>query len=136
MKKKIEISKPVAHDWKYYAMFIRAPFVIAVVVCFVVFSLYQNITDIIFGKNKVDVFTQDLPQIALYFYTIDPQFSQFLIKLDDVVQAYVHWENIMQTKPKQIEEVRDYIKNNKEYIKNLWYDEYDTLLDFIADGWK
>ncbi len=136
MKKKLEISKPVIHDRKYYSKFIQASFVFAITFCFIVFSLYQSLTDIIFGKNKIDVFTQDLPQIALYFYTIDPQFSNFLIELDDIVQAYVKGENIMQTKTKQIEETWDYIKNNKEYIKNLWYDEYDTLLDFIADGWK
>jgi hypothetical protein len=119
MKKKLEITKPTIYDRKYYSKFVQAPFVIALTLCFVIFSLYQSLTDIVFGKNKVDVFTQDLPQIALYFYTIDPQFSNFLIELDNIVQAYIKGENIMQTKTKQIEETRDYIKNNKEYIKNL-----------------
>ncbi len=136
MKRKLEITKPTIYDRKYYSKFVQAPFVIAITLCFVVFSLYQSITDIVFGKNKVDVFTQDLPQIALYFYTIDPQFSNFLIELDDIVQAYVKGENIMQTKSEQIEETWNYISTNKEYIKSLWYDKYDTLLDFIADGWK
>lgn len=136
MKKNTEIAKPIVHDRKYYTKFIQASFVIALTLCFIAFSLYQNVTDIVFGKNKVDVFTQDLPQIALYFHTIDPNFSNFLIELDDIVQAYVQGENIMQTKSKQIDETWDYIKNNKEYIKSLWYDKYDTLLDFIADGWK
>lgn len=136
MKKKLEITKPIVRDRKYYSSFIQASFVFAITICFIVFSLYQSITDIVFGKNKVDVFTQDLPQIALYFRVIDPQFSDFLIELNDIVQAYVQGENIMQTKTKQIEETWHYIKTNKEYIKSLWYDKYDTLLDFIADGWK
>jgi hypothetical protein len=80
--------KPVK-DWKYYRQLVHIPFVVLILSAFTFFALYHNLTSIIFSKNKVDVFKEDLQQIALYFWMIDRDFSQFLITLDDIVASYM-----------------------------------------------
>jgi hypothetical protein len=43
----------------------------------------------LWAEDKMDIFKEDLTQIALYFQPIDKDFSKFLVTLDDVVKAYI-----------------------------------------------
>jgi len=84
-------------------------------------------------KNKVDVFTQDLGQIAFYSWTFNKELSHFLIVLDKIVQSYTAGENIFITKEKEIDFCRDYIQKNKEYLKKVGFSNYDELINLFAD---
>jgi len=44
------------------------------------------VTSLLFTKDKMDVFKEDLTQIAFYFTPVDQEFSQFLVTLDEVIQ--------------------------------------------------
>lgn len=127
--------KPVK-NLKYYMDILSLPYVALVVLAFVIFAFYYNVTSIVFSKNKIDVFKEDLQQIALYFWTIDRDLSEFLITMDTIVEDYIAGENILTTKTEEIEKVWEYAYNNKSYLASLWFDNYSPVLEFMADTWK
>lgn len=102
-------------------------------VAFRCFSLYSNITDILFWWSALDVFTKDLQTLSVYFLPIDKEVSKELYTLDKIVQSYMNWDNIFKTKKSEIEEVWDYIINHKEYLSSLGFERYDVLMGFLAD---
>jgi len=102
-------------------------------VCFRGFSLYVNITNILFGWSALDIFTKDLQTLSIYFLPIDKEVSHELYTLDKIVQSYVKWENIFKTKKSEIEEVWYYIVNNQNYLSSLWFQRYKSLMKFLSD---
>ena len=97
------------------------------------FSLYSNITNILFWWSALDIFTKDLQTLSIYFLPIDKEVSHELYTLDTIVQSYQKWENIFKTKKSEIEEVRYYIINNQNYLSSLWFQRYESLMSFLSD---
>ena len=97
------------------------------------FSLYSNITNILFWGTALDIFTKDLQTLSVYFLPIDKEVSHELYTLDTIVQSYMKWENIFKTKKPEIEEVRYYIINNQNYLSSLWFQRYESLMSFLSD---
>jgi len=97
------------------------------------FSLYSNITNILFGWSALDIFTKDLQTLSIYFLPIDKEVSHELYTLDTIVQSYMKWENVFKTKKSEIEEVRYYVINNKNYLSSLWFQRYESLMKFLSD---
>ena len=97
------------------------------------FSLYSNITNILFWKDPLDIFTQDLQTLSLYFLPIDKEVSQEIYTLDWIVNSYMHGDNIFKTKKTEIEEVWNYVINHKDYLSSLWFVRYNSLMDFLID---
>lgn len=127
--------KPVK-NLRYYINILNLPYVVLVFLAFVVFAFYYNVTSIVFSKNKIDVFKEDLQQIALYFRTIDRDLSEFLITMNTIVEDYLAGENILLTRTQEIEQVWEYAYNNKSYLESLGFDNYSPVLEFMADTWK
>lgn len=122
--------------WQDYLRMIHIPFLVLVSCCLAVFSLYAQVSNIIFSSDKLDVIQEDLQDVAFYFWTIDQDLSKFFLTLDDIIQAYIHGENIFKSKEYEIEYSRNYIKNNKDYLTAVGFDHYEELLSFLADVWK
>ncbi|HCY21488.1 TPA: hypothetical protein DIC40_06670 [Patescibacteria group bacterium] len=80
---------------------------------------YHKISLFLFEKDKIDVFKEDLQQIAIYFLPIDKQVAHFLVTLDHIIQGYLAGENILITQEKEIEETREYMQKNKSYLKKM-----------------
>ena len=97
------------------------------------FSLYSNITNILFWWSTLDIFTKDLQTLSVYFLPIDKEVSHELYKLDWIVQSYMKGDNIFKTKKAEIEEVRYYIINNQNYLSSLWFQRYESLMWFLSD---
>ena len=97
------------------------------------FSLYSNITNILFWWSALDIFTKDLQTLSIYFLPIDKDVSHELYTLDTIVQSYMKWDNIFKTKKSEIEEVRYYIINNQNYLSSLWFQRYESLMWFLSD---
>lgn len=112
--------------------FVSRIYIAFLVMCFSIFSFYSNITNIVFSKDKIDVFKEDLNQIAFYFRNFDKEVSQFIINLDNVVQDYIKWNNVLISREENIDEMRLYIKTHKNYLRKLWFSNYDYLMDFIS----
>ena len=112
--------------------FVSRIYIAFLVICFSIFSFYSNITNIVFSKNKIDVFKEDLNQIAFYFWNFDKDVSKFILKLDEIVQDYVKWDNILITRESDIDDIWLYIKTHKNYLRKLWFSNYDYLMNFIS----
>lgn len=84
-------------------------------------------------KNKIDVFREDLGQIAFYSRTFDKNLSHFLLTLDDIIKSYDKGDNIFITKEKEIDFCREYIEQNKEYLKKVGFSNYDELINLFSD---
>ena len=108
-------------------------FVILIVFCFIFFTFFAKTGSILFAKNKIDVFEENLGQIAFDFRIFDKDLSKFLMTLDDIVQSYNKGDNIFVTKEKEINFCRDYIEQNKEYLKKVGFSNYDKLINFFSD---
>ncbi len=106
------------------------------VICFSIFSFYSNITNIVFSKDKIDVFKEDLNQIAFYFWNFDKEVSKFIRKLDEVVQDYVKWDNVLITREEDIDGIWLYIKTHRSYLRKLWFSNYDYLMNFVSKAWN
>ena len=126
------ITQTTKKTRKSYLKYMNGAFVILIVFCFIFFTFFAKISDILF-KNKIDVFREDLGQIAFYFRTIDKDISHFLITLDDIIQSYNKGDNIFVTKEKEINACREYIEENKEYLKKVGFSNYDKLINFFSD---
>lgn len=131
--KKFGISKENKKTRRYYLKYINGMFVILIVMCFIFFVFFAKISDMLFSKDKIDIFKEDLGQIAFYMRTIDKDLSNFLIELDDIVQSYNKGENIFNTKAKQIDTCLEYIEENKEYLKKMGFSNYDKLINLLSD---
>jgi len=77
------------------------------------------VTNIIFSKNKVDIFKEDLQQIAFYFWSFDENVSKMLLNIDNITQSYLSGENILITKNEEIVDTLKYIEKNEDYLKDL-----------------
>lgn len=133
------ITKKIEKNRRYYTKYSNIAFIILIVLSFSVFSFYSNVSNIIFSKDKVDIFKEDLQQIAFYFRRIDENISKMLLNIDKISQSYLKWENILQTQEIRIIETLEYIKKNQNYLKNLWFKKYEkliTLLSSIEKNWK
>ncbi len=94
---------------------------------------YHKISLFLFEKDKIDVFKEDLQQIAIYFLPIDKNVSHFLVTLDHIIQGYLKGENILITQEKQIEETREYMQKNKSYLQKMGFAWYEKIMEFMAD---
>ncbi|MCK9467291.1 MAG: DUF4012 domain-containing protein [Candidatus Absconditabacterales bacterium] len=126
------ISRKIEKNWKYYLKFSNIIFVILLVLSFAIFAFYSNITNIVFNKDKMDIFKEDLQQIAFYFWNIDENISKMLLNIDEVAKAYVDGENILLTKEDKILETLEYIKKNENYLKNLGFKKYGKLIELLG----
>ncbi len=108
-------------------------FVVIIILCFMCFVFFAKIHDLMFSKDKIDVFKEDLGQIAFYMRTIDKELSNFLIELDNIVQSYNKGENIFKVKAKEIDECLEYIEKNKEYLKKVGFANYEWVIELLSD---
>jgi len=86
--RKFGIDKQKKESNFYKFSFVTWIYITFLVVCFSIFSFYSNITNIVFSKDKIDVFREDLNQIAFYFWNFDKDVSNLILKLDDLLQDY------------------------------------------------
>jgi hypothetical protein len=89
------------------------------------------VTNIVFNKDKVDIFKEDLQQIAFYFRSIDENISKMLLNIDEISKDYINWENILITKEDKIKETLKYIKKNQNYLKDLGFKKYGKLIELL-----
>jgi len=92
-----------------------------------------KVSNMVLSNNKIDVFKESLWQMAFYTRTFDKELSKFLLTLEDIIQSYDKWENIFLQKKNEIDRCREYIENNREYLKKVGFANYDKLINFLSD---
>jgi SNF2 family DNA or RNA helicase len=108
-------------------------FIFCVGIIFSLSILYGRIHLFLSSDNKVDLFKENLQQIAVYFLPVDKQFSKFLVDLDVLIKSYIAGDNILVTQNTKIEELRAYTQKNKNYLKKIGFTQYEPVIDLVAD---
>lgn len=114
---------------------LRFFYITFLILSFVFFSLYARVTGWLFTPNKIDIF-HDLDQIAFYFRVVDPELSKQLLTLQQVIQAYLSGENVLQTKENEIDQLRTYAKDHKNYLTRIGFSNYERILQMLSDAWE
>jgi hypothetical protein len=86
--KKFGFKKPVKKNLKYYLKKVNIVFLVLIIFCFSFFAFYQKTTELIFSEDKIDVFQDNLEQIAFYFRNFDEDLAQLLLKIDKISKSY------------------------------------------------
>ncbi len=128
---KFWITENIKKDRKYYFKLSNIVFVVLIILSFAIFAFYSNITNIVFNKDKVDIFKEDLQQIAFYFWNFDEEVSKMLLNIDDITQSYIRWDNVLLNKETEILNTLNYIESNEDYLKDLWFQKYDKFLSLL-----
>jgi len=84
-----------------------------------------------FGFHKI--IKKNRKYYAFYFRNFDKELSNTILTLNDIVQDYTKGKNILKTKSQSIEDVRIYAKKNKEYLKKLWFSNYENFILFLSN---
>ncbi len=87
-------------------------------------------------ENKIDLFEQNISDIAFYFWTIDQNVAQMLLGIDELSKAYLSGENILKTKSDQLDDLIYYIQQNRSYLQHLGFKKYAYLVDMLSDFWS
>ncbi len=111
-------------------------FIFCVGIVFSLSILFDRTSTFLSSHNKIDLFKENLQQVAVYFLPIDKQFSKFLVDLDVLIQSYIKWDNVLVTQSKQIDELWAYTLKNKNYLKKLWFTQYEQVINLVVDLWK
>ena len=130
---KFWITKVQNKNWKYYLSFSNIVFVVLLVLCFAFFAFYSSITQLLFWKNKIDIFKEDLWKVATYFWGIDDGVSNMLLVSDDIIKSYLTGENILISKKQEIKDLLWYVDENKYHLSSLWFDNYDWFISLLSD---
>ena len=112
---------------------IHGVFIFCIAIIFSLSVLYGRINLILTSHNKIDIFKENLQQIAVYFLPVDKQFAKFLVDLDVLIKSYIAGDNILISQNTRIEELRAYTQKNKNYLKKLWFTQYQEIIDLVAD---
>lgn len=102
------------------------------ILSFCFFAIYSGVSKMVFSNDKVDLFTKDLSQISTYFMPVDRTLSQKILVLDEIIQSYMTWDNVFQTKVSQINDLRKYIIDNKSYLQKVWFERYEPLMELFT----
>ena len=130
---KFGITKIENKNWRYYLKFSNIVFVVLLILCFTFFAFYSDITQLLFWKDKIDVFKEDLWKVATYFWSIDEWVSNMLLTSDEIVKWYLSGENVLITKKQEIQDLLWYVDENKYYLSSLWFDNYDGFISLLSD---
>lgn len=132
MSKEFGLRKPNTGNTLHFNI-ISLAFIFCLGFVFSLSVLYGRINVFLSSENKIDLFKENLQQIAVYFLPIDKQFSKFLVDLDILIKGYVNGENVLVTQNNKIDELRMYTQKNKNYLKKIWFTQYEPVIDLVAD---
>lgn len=134
--KKIGIGKMQTWSSRPRALWLlRLVYVGILVLSFSFFALYARLTGWLFANNKIDIF-QDLDQLSFLFWVVDPELSKQLLTLDAIMKAYWAGANVLQTKEREIFQLREYARSHKQYLVDRGFGNYERIFVMLDDAWE
>lgn len=104
------------------------------VISFAIFSFYYKISGIIFGQKSIDLFSQQISEIAFYFSSIDREISKSLLEIDEISQAYMSGDNILKTEEQDIKKLISYFVENRKRLEKLWFNKYSSIIKLLGNA--
>lgn len=133
--KSFAIQEKAQKKKSYQVKSISVWFAVFLVVVFAVVAFFAKVNTWISYKSKIDLFNQNLQEIAFYFWAVDKDVAQMLVTIDELSASYQSGENILQTQSKKIDDLMEYIKKNKSYLQSLGFQKYEFLTELISNVW-
>ena len=99
--KKIGIEPLKKESISFGKFVLHTVFLSLLVLSFTVFSLYAKITEWFFSNHKIDIFTE-LPQVASYFWVVDPEVARQILQLDLIIKDYLSGANVLKTREEEL----------------------------------
>ena len=132
--KKIWLSSSPKIPFSRAKLALRFVYIAFLVLSFSAFALYAKISWWLFSTHKIDIFNE-LDQVSWYFWVVDPEVARQLLTLDTILKEYVAWENVLQTKEKELLQLWEYAKENTDYLTRLWFGNYERILQMLNAAW-
>ena len=131
--KKIGIEPLKKESISFGKFVLHTVFLSLLVLSFTVFSLYSKITERFFSNHKIDIFTE-LPQVASYFWVVDPEVARQILQLDLIIKDYLSGANVLKTREEELTALWSYAKENKDYLTKLGFGNYKRILKMLSDA--
>lgn len=109
-------------------------YITLLVISFAIFSFYYKISGIIFWQKSIDLFSQQISEIAFYFSSIDRDISKSLLEIDEISQAYISGDNILQTKEQDIKKLITYFVENKKRLEKFGFGNYSSIIQLLGNA--
>lgn len=105
------------------------------------FSFFSFINDIskVFSANWTINFSyikENLSDIAINFWRIDPELSRFILSIDSIISSYEKWQDFLNIKKADIVNAINYISQNWTRINTLTDNNYNYFVDFVSELWN
>lgn len=130
---KFGITQEHKKNWKHYINFSNIFYVVLLVICFFIFTFYSNISSLLFWKKKIDIFKENMENLAVYLRGVDEWIAKSLLTTDKIIKGYLSWENVLVTQKEEIQNLLWYIKENKYYLSDMWFDDYEWFISLLSD---
>jgi len=130
---KFGITQEHKKNWKHYINFSNIFYVVLLVICFFIFTFYSNISSLLFWKKKIDIFKEDMENLAVYLRGIDEWLAKTLLTSDKIIKGYLSWENVLVSQKNEIKNLLWYIKENKYYLNDIWFNNYSWFISLLSD---
>lgn len=127
-------KKPEKRDRKFYAKHVNRGFVILAFLAFSCFSLYNNVSRLVFAESKTDLFENNLEDLAFYFMGVDQKTANLLMSIDAVKHSYDKEEDhFLRDNKGNIQYILQYLSNHPEQLKQLGLHDYAGIIDLVSD---
>lgn len=108
-------------------------FAVLLFLSFCFFAMYAGVSKLVFSNKKIDLFTKELSEVSSYLMPVDTLLAQKILILDQVLQAYLGGENVLANKTDQIDDLRKYAIDNKDYLAKVGFKNYLPVMEFLSE---
>ncbi|NOZ44962.1 MAG: hypothetical protein GXP45_07650 [bacterium] len=87
--------KKEQRNLRWYLRKINLVYIFLLLFFFSLFAFYENMSNLLFADDKIDIFSQNLEELSFYFWNFDKGLSEIILKMDDIVQSYKQGDNVL-----------------------------------------
>lgn len=128
-------SEKKSNPWRYKQLYFINPFfVILWVGMMMIFSVYSRLYQFVFSDNKIDLFAQNISELALYFSPFDQLLADQFLSVDKLKNGYVSGDNIFVDHRPALDWLIEYVTQHREYLINLWFSRYRDIFMLISEA--
>ncbi len=73
-----------------------------------------------------------MKRVAFYFWWIDPQLSDFTLRVDDLAQSYMSWVSVLKNSD-ELDKALQYVYFNAEKLGGFWFPAHASLFTFVGE---
>ncbi|HMT27199.1 MAG TPA: hypothetical protein PKD96_02760, partial [Candidatus Absconditabacterales bacterium] len=99
---------------KFFLNKIHFSYVLLLFFCLIFFGTISSFRFLLTSAGK-DIFQVDMKRVAFYFWGIDPQLSDFTLRVDDLAQSYMSGVSVLKNSD-ELDKALQYVYFNAEKL--------------------